>query len=202
MISFPFDDAVILTLDGVGEWTTTAIYLAEKNKITLKEKIDFPNSLGLLYSSFTQYLGFKINEDEYKVMGLAPYGKPIYKEKIFRDMVKVNNNGFFKLNMKYFNYETGLTMINKEFENFFGKKIRKKTEPIENFHKNVAASIQLSLEEIIFKIARYIKEKYKKENLCLAGGVALNCVANGKLQNDKIFKNIWIQPAAGDAEEV
>ena len=102
----PFDDAAILTLDGVGEWTTTAIYLAEKNKITLKEKIDFPNSLGLLYSSFTQYLGFKINEDEYKVMGLAPYGKPIYKEKIFRDMVKVNNNGFFKLNMKYFNYET------------------------------------------------------------------------------------------------
>ena len=132
-------------------------------------------------------------------MGLAPYGKPIYKEKIFRDMVKVNNNGFFKLNMKYFNYETGLTMINREFENFFGKKIRKKTEPIENFHKNVAASIQLSLEEIIFKIARYIKEKYKKENLCLAGGVALNCVANGKLRNNRIFKDIWVQPAAGDA---
>ena len=195
----PFDDAVILTLDGVGEWTTTAIYIAEKNKILLKEKIDFPNSLGLLYSSFTQYLGFKINEDEYKVMGLAPYGKPIYKEKIFSDMVKVKDNGFFELNMKYFNYETGLTMINKEFENFLGKKTRKKSEPIEKFHKNVAASIQAVLEEVIFKIVKYIKGKYQKENLCLAGGVALNCVVNGRLQNDKIFKNIWIQPAAGDA---
>ncbi len=195
----PFDDAVILTLDGVGEWTTTAIYIAEKNKILLKEKIDFPNSLGLLYSSFTQYLGFKINEDEYKVMGLAPYGKPIYKEKIFSDIVRVKDNGFFELNMKYFNYETGLTMINREFENFFGKKTRKKSEPIENFHKNIAASIQAALEEVIFKIVKYIKGKYQKENLCLAGGVALNCVVNGKLQNDKIFKNIWIQPAAGDA---
>ena len=195
----PFDEAIILTLDGVGEWTTTAIYLAEKNKISLKEKIDFPNSLGLLYSSFTQYLGFKINEDEYKVMGLAPYGKPIYKEKIFSNMIRVKDNGFFKLNMKYFDYETGLTMINKEFENFFGEKTRKKSEPIENFHKNVAASIQATLEEVVLKIARYIREKYKKENLCLAGGVALNCVVNGKLQNDKIFKDIWIQPAAGDA---
>ncbi len=195
----PFDDAAILTLDGVGEWTTTAIYLAEKNKILLKEKIDFPNSLGLLYSSFTQYLGFKVNEDEYKVMGLAPYGKPIYKEKILENMVEVFDNGFFKLNMKYFNYEIGLTMINKKFENYFQKKTRKKTEPIENFHKDIASSIQKVLEEIIIKMAKYIKKKYKKKNLCLAGGVALNCVANGKLQNDKIFKNIWIQPAAGDA---
>ena len=195
----PFDNAAILTLDGVGEWTTTAIYLAEKNKILLKEKIDFPNSLGLLYSSFTQYLGFKVNEDEYKVMGLAPYGKPIYKEKILENMVEVFDNGFFKLNMKYFNYEIGLTMINKKFENYFKKKTRKKTEPIENFHKNIASSIQKVLEEIIIKMAKYIRKKYKKENLCLAGGVALNCVVNGKLQNDKVFKNIWIQPAAGDA---
>ncbi len=195
----PFDNAAILTLDGVGEWTTTAIYLAEKNKILLKEKIDFPNSLGLLYSSFTQYLGFKVNEDEYKVMGLAPYGKPIYKEKILENMVEVFDNGFFKLNMKYFNYEIGLTMINKKFENYFKKKTRKKNEPIENFHKNIASSIQKVLEEIIIKMAKYIRKKYKKENLCLAGGVALNCVVNGKLQNDKVFKNIWIQPAAGDA---
>ena len=195
----PYNDAAILTLDGVGEWTTTAIYLADKNNITLKEKIDFPHSLGLLYSSFTQYLGFKVNEDEYKIMGLAPYGKPIYKEKILKNIVDVNENGFFKLNMKYFNYESGLTMINEEFENFFEKKTRNRIEPIEDFHKNMACSIQKVLEEIIIKIVNYIKRKYKKNNLCLAGGVALNCVVNGKLQDKKIFKNIWVQPAAGDA---
>jgi carbamoyltransferase len=195
----PFEDAAILTLDGVGEWTTTAIFLGEKNKITLKEKIDFPNSLGLLYSSFTQYLGFKVNEDEYKIMGLAPYGEPIYKDKIMSEIVEVHENGFFKLNMKYFNYESGLTMINKKFEDFFGKKTRKKNAPIENFHKDLAASIQKTLEEIIIKIAKYIKLKYQKNKLCLAGGVALNCVINGKLQDKKIFKDIWVQPAAGDA---
>ncbi len=195
----PFDEAAILTLDGVGEWTTTAIYQAKNNKINLKEKIDFPHSLGLLYSSFTQYLGFKVNEDEYKVMGLAPYGKPIYRDKILSNIIKVENNGFFKLNMKYFNYEAGLTMINKNFENLFGKRIRGKSEEIESFHKDIASSIQKVLEEIIIKIAKYMKEKYQNENLCLAGGVALNCVINGKLQKEKIFKNIWVQPAAGDA---
>ena len=195
----PFDEAVILTLDGVGEWTTTAIYQGKNNKINLKEKIDFPHSLGLLYSSFTQYLGFKVNEDEYKVMGLAPYGKPIYRDKILSNIIKVENNGFFKLNMKYFNYEAGLTMINKNFENLFGKRIRGKSEEIESFHKDIASSIQKVLEEIIIKIAKYMKEKYQNENLCLAGGVALNCVINGKLQKEKIFKNIWVQPAAGDA---
>ena len=195
----PFDEAAILTLDGVGEWTTTAIYQAKNNKINLKEKIDFPHSLGLLYSSFTQYLGFKVNEDEYKVMGLAPYGKPIYRDKILSNIIKVENNGFFKLNMKYFNYEAGLTMINKNFENLFGKGIRGKSEVIESFHKDIASSIQKVLEEIIIKIAKYMKEKYQNENLCLAGGVALNCVINGKLQKEKIFKNIWVQPAAGDA---
>ena len=162
---------MMLNFEVGGEWTTTAIYIAEKNKISLKEKIDFPNSLGLLYSSFTQYLGFKINEDEYKVMGLAPYGKPIYKEKIFSDMVRVKDNGFFELNMKYFNYETGLTMINREFENFFGKKTRKNSEPIENFHKNIAASIQAALEEVIFKIAKYIKVKYQKKIYVLLEGL-------------------------------
>ena len=195
----PFDKAAILTLDGVGEWTTTAIYQAKNNIINLKEKIDFPHSLGLLYSSFTQYLGFKVNEDEYKVMGLAPYGKPIYKDKILSNIIKVEKNGFFKLNMKYFNYKTGLTMINKNFENLFGRRIRGKSEVIENFHKDIASSIQKVLDEIIIKMAKYIKKKYQNENLCLAGGVALNCVINGKLQKEKIFKNMWIQPAAGDA---
>ena len=134
-------------------------------------------------------------------MGLAPYGKPIYKEKILENMVEVFDNGFFKLNMKYFNYEIGLTMINKNLKTISKKKLEKK-EPIENFHKNIASSIQKVLEEIIIKIAKYIKENIKKENLCLAGGVALNCVVNGKLQNNKIFKNIWIQPPLGMLEEV
>ena len=195
----PYENASILTLDGVGEWTTTAIYEGNENKIKLREKIDFPHSLGLLYSSFTQYLGFKVNEDEYKVMGLAPYGEAKYKNKIFNELIRVNENGFYKLNMKYFNYETGLTMINEKFGNLFGQKQRNKDDPITKFHQDIACSIQKCIEEIIIKIVKYIKLKFKSENLCLAGGVALNCVANGRLYKENIFKNIWVQPAAGDA---
>ena len=195
----PYENASILTLDGVGEWTTTAIYEGNENKIKLREKIDFPHSLGLLYSSFTQYLGFKVNDDEYKVMGLAPYGEAKYKNKIFNELIRVNENGFYKLNMKYFNYETGLTMINEKFGNLFGQKQRNKDDPITKFHQDIACSIQKCIEEIIIKIVKYIKLKFKSENLCLAGGVALNCVANGRLYKENIFKNIWIQPAAGDA---
>lgn len=195
----PFNNAIILTLDGVGEWNTTAIFLGEQNKIQLKEYINFPDSIGLLYSSFTQYLGFKVNEDEYKVMGLAPYGKPKYLKLILKKILKVNKNGSFKMNMKLFNYEIGLTMINEIFEEVFQCPTRKKSEQINQFHMDIASSIQLITEQIILRILRYAKKKYNKKFLCLAGGVALNCVANGKILKSKLFDDIWIQPASGDA---
>ena len=195
----PFEKAAILTADGVGEWTTTSIALGNKNKIKLLKEIQFPNSLGLLYSAFTYYLGFKVNSGEYKLMGLAPYGEPKYIDIIKTNLIDIKDDGSFRLNQKYFNYATGFTMTNKRFDDLFKKKKRESEAEIEKFHMDVASSIQKVTEEIILKISVFIKKKYAVDNLCLAGGVALNCVANGKIYKKKIFKNIWVQPAAGDA---
>ena len=195
----PFDEALILTLDGVGEWSTTTIGIGKGNKINILEEINFPHSIGLLYSAFTYYLGFKVNSGEYKVMGLAPYGEPKYQKIILDKLINVKEDGSFRLDMNYFNYATGLTMTNKKFSEIFGKQVRKPEDKLEQFHLDIASSIQVVVEEIILKISKYIKNKYKISNLCLAGGVALNCVANGKILKKKIFDNIWIQPAAGDA---
>ena len=195
----PYQKSLILTLDGVGEWATTTISIGEKNKIEILEEISFPHSLGLLYSAFTYYLGFKVNSGEYKVMGLAPYGKPIYKDLILDNLLDVKEDGSFRLNQKYFNYSSGLTMTNEKFNKLFQNKNRTPEDKLDKFHMDVAASIQKALEEIIIKITRHFKDKFKIDNLCLAGGVALNCVANGKISEDNNFSNIWIQPAAGDA---
>jgi carbamoyltransferase len=196
----PFEEAVVLTLDGVGEWATTTIGIGKKNKLEIIKEIHFPHSLGLLYSAFTYYVGFKVNSGEYKLMGLAPYGKPLFKDLIFQKLIDLKEDGSFKLNMKYFNYATGLTMTNDKFSKLFGNPVRDPNKDLlTQFHMDLAASIQAVIEEIVIRITKNISSKYKIENLCLAGGVALNCVANGKVQNKKIFKNIWIQPASGDA---
>ncbi len=196
----PFNDAIILTLDGVGEWATTTIALGQGNKIKMLKEIHFPHSIGLLYSAFTYYIGFKVNSGEYKVMGLAPYGKPIYKEKILNNLIDVKSDGSFKLNMDYFNYATGLTMTNKKFSKLFGHPVRSPDKDLlTQFHMDIAASVQAVIEEVILKLVRNISQEYKIKNLCLAGGVALNCVANGKILKKRIFENIWIQPASGDA---
>ena len=196
----PFEEAAILTLDGVGEWATTTIAYGKNNKIKMLEEIHFPHSLGLLYSAFTYYLGFKVNSGEYKVMGLAPYGEPKYKELIYKNLIDVKPDGSFKLNMNFFEFATGLKMTNTKFSKLFGKKVRtSEIEQITQFHMDVASSIQVVIEEIILKIVRNLKKKLNVNNLCLAGGVALNCVANGKILREKIFENIWVQPAAGDA---
>ena len=196
----PFDEAVILTLDGVGEWATTTVAIGKKNKLEIIKEIHFPHSLGLLYSAFTYYTGFKVNSGEYKLMGLAPYGKPIYKDVIKEKLLDLKNDGSFKLNMKYFNYTTGLTMTNQKFSKLFDHPVRdSKKDLLTQFHMDIAASIQTVTEEIVLKITKNISQEYKIKNLCLAGGVALNCVANGKIHNEKFFDNIWIQPAAGDA---
>ncbi len=195
----PFEEAVILTADGVGEWSTTTVAIGKKNKLEIIKEIHFPHSLGLLYSAFTYYTGFKVNSGEYKLMGLAPYGNPIYEKQI-RKLIDIKDDGSFRLDQKYFSYATGLKMTNDNFDNLFGNKPRNpKNEKISQFHMDIAASIQKITEEIILKMATAIQKEYGIKNLCLAGGVALNCVANGKLLNEKIFKNIWIQPAAGDA---
>ena len=196
----PFEEAIILTLDGVGEWATTTVAVGKKNKLEILNEIHFPHSLGLLYSAFTYYTGFKVNSGEYKLMGLAPYGKPIFKDLIIEKLLDLKEDGSFKLNMKYFNYATGLTMTNEKFSKLFGQPVRdSKKDLLTQFHMNVASSIQAVTEEIILKITKNISSKYKIKNLCLAGGVALNCVANGKILKEKVFENIWIQPAAGDA---
>ena len=195
----PFDEAIILTADGVGEWATTTVAIGRGNKLEVKKEIHFPHSLGLLYSAFTYYTGFKVNSGEYKLMGLAPYGRPIYVDKI-KKLVDIKRDGTFRLDQKYFNYATGLTMTNEKFHSLFGQKPRvPDKDEINEFHMDIAASIQKVTEEIMIKLAKSIKEEYGLNNLCLAGGVALNCVANGKILKEKIFKNIWIQPAAGDA---
>ena len=196
----PFEKAIILTLDGVGEWVTSSVCIGDKSNIKIIKEILFPHSLGLLYSAFTQYLGFKVNSGEYKLMGLAPYGKPIYKELILKEIVDVKDDGSFFLNLKYFNYMTGLTMINNKFCDLFGKPLRKsEKEEINQFHMNIASSIQSVLEDIVIKITKKLYDEYKVSNLVLSGGVALNCVANGKILKNTGFKNIWIQPASGDA---
>ena len=196
----PFKDAIVLTLDGVGEWATTTVAEGSGNKLNLLKEIHFPHSIGLLYSAFTYYTGFKINSGEYKVMGLAPYGEPKYKDVIMRELIDLKNDGSFKLNMKYFNYATGLTMTNQKFSNLFKNPVRDpKKDLLTQFHMDIAASIQSVTEEIILKLTKSISKEFDSRNLCLAGGVALNCVANGKILKEKIFDNLWIQPAAGDA---
>ncbi len=196
----PFDEAIVLTADGVGEWATTTVAIGKKSDLQIKKEIHFPHSLGLLYSAFTYYTGFKVNSGEYKLMGLAPYGEPKYSDKIKENLIDIKNDGSFRMNQDFFNYTTGLTMTNSKFHNLFGQDPRDpKTEKVTQFHMDIAASIQKVTEEIILKISKSLKNEYKISNLCLAGGVALNCVANGKILEEKIFDNIWIQPAAGDA---
>ncbi len=195
----PYNESIIITADGVGEWATTTVAIGKNNKIEIKKEIHFPHSLGLLYSAFTYYTGFKVNGGEYKLMGLAPYGKPTYVNEI-RKLIDIKNDGTFRLNQDYFNYATGLTITNEKFNKLFGKKPRDPVnESLSEFHMNIAASIQNVTEEIMIKLARSVAKEYRIKNLCLAGGVALNCVANGKILKENIFENIWVQPAAGDA---
>jgi len=196
----PFNEAIILTADGVGEWATTTVAIGKNNKVMLKKEIEFPHSLGLLYSAFTYYAGFKVNGGEYKLMGLAPYGEPKFAQIILDNLIDIKEDGSFRLNQKYFDYATGLTMTNNNFNKLFGNLPRNPDEEeVGQFHMDIAASIQNVTEQVMMKIVKYLHKEYKIDNLCLAGGVALNCVANGKILNEKIFKNIWIQPAAGDA---
>ncbi len=195
----PFKEAIVLTADGVGEWATTTVAVGKGNDLEIKKEIHFPHSLGLLYSAFTYYTGFKVNSGEYKLMGLAPYGNPIYEERI-KQLIDIKDDGTFRLDQKYFNYATGLTMTNDKFDNLFGQKPRNpKNDKITQFHMDIAASIQKVTEEIMINLSKSIRNEYGIKNLCLAGGVALNCVANGKILREKIFDNIWVQPAAGDA---
>ena len=195
----PFNEAVVLTADGVGEWATTTVAVGKDNNLEIKKEIHFPHSLGLLYSAFTYYTGFKVNSGEYKLMGLAPYGDPIYEDKV-KELIDIKDDGTFRLDQNYFNYATGLTMTNDKFNKLFGQNPRDpEKENITQFHMNIAASIQKVTEEVMLKLAKAIRKEYNIKNLCLAGGVALNCVANGKILQEKIFENIWIQPAAGDA---
>ena len=196
----PFKEAIVLTIDGVGEWATTTVAIAKDNNLKIIKEIHFPHSLGLLYSAFTYYTGFKVNSGEYKVMGLAPYGEPKYKDLIIKKIIDLKKDGSFRLNMSYFNYATGLTMTNKKFSNLFGEPVRDpKKELLTQFHMDIASSIQAVTEEIILRITSNLTKEYKIKNLCLAGGVALNCVANGKILKNNDFDKIWIQPAAGDA---
>ena len=196
----PFNDAIVLTADGVGEWATTTVAIGKKNKLEIVKELHFPHSLGLLYSAFTYYTGFKVNSGEYKLMGLAPYGKPLYEKKILDNLIDVKEDGTFILIQDYFNYATGLTMTNKKFDKLFGQKPRNpETDKITQFHMDIAASIQKVTETIMLKLAKSLREEFNIPNLCLAGGVALNCVANGKILEKKIFNNIWVQPASGDA---
>ncbi len=196
----PFEEAVVLTADGVGEWATTTVALGKKNILQIKKEIHFPHSIGLLYSAFTYYTGFKVNSGEYKLMGLAPYGEPKYIDLIINNLIHIKEDGSFRLNQDFFNYATGLTMTNSNFHNLFGQEPRNsKSDKITQFHMDIAASIQKVTEDLMIKICKSLRQEYKISNLCLAGGVALNCVANGKILKEKIFDNIWIQPAAGDA---
>ena len=195
----PFNEALILTIDGVGEWATTSVALGEENKIDLIKEIHFPHSLGLLYSAFTYYLGFKVNGGEYKVMGLAPYGEPKYKGLILDNLVEIKDDGSFGLNQDFFNYSTGLTMVNEKFCKLFSKPERKPESELLQFHMDIAASVQSVTEEALLKMVTVLSTEHNTQNLCLAGGVALNCVANSKILNSGSFKNVWVQPAAGDA---
>ena len=195
----PFKKAAVLTLDGVGEWATTSLAIGNENILEVVKEIHFPHSIGLLYSAFTYYIGFEVNSGEYKVMGLAPYGKPHYMNKIFDQLIDLKPDGSFRLNQSYFNYCTGLSMTNKKFDDLFGGKPRNPSDPLTERHMDLAASIQAATELILLRLTRSISKETGLENLCLAGGVALNCVANGKILREGRFNNIWIQPAAGDA---
>lgn len=193
-----FTDAAVVTVDGVGEWATATIGYGQDTKLEIKKEIHFPHSLGLLYSAITYYIGFKVNSAEYKVMGLAPYGEPKYVEQI-RQLIDIKEDGSFQLNMDYFTYEHGLCMTGKKIEELFGRPTRKPESELEQFHKDIARSVQEVTEEVMLKIAAHAKKIHPSENLCLAGGVALNCVANGKILQSGLFKNVYIQPASGDA---
>jgi carbamoyltransferase len=195
----PFDSAAVLTMDGVGEWTTTSLAVGSGNKLAVHKEIHFPHSLGLLYSAITYYTGFKVNSGEYKVMGLAPYGQPVYADLIKEHLIDIKEDGSFRLNMQYFNFATGLTMTNDRFNSLFGGPPRTSEGLLSQREMDLAASVQSVTEEVVLKLARNIRKSTGLNNLCLAGGVALNCVANGKLLKEKIFDRVWIQPAAGDA---
>jgi carbamoyltransferase len=195
-----FDEAVVLTMDGVGEWPTTSVALGNGNHLSVVKELHFPHSLGLLYSAFTYYIGFRVNSGEYKLMGLAPYGEPKYKSLILDKLMDLKDDGTFRLDLDYFDYCTGLTMTNARFASLFGEPVRVPEDArLTSFHMDIAASIQAVTEEVMLRLARALAREYGSPNLCLAGGVALNCVANGKLHRDGSFKNIWVQPAAGDA---
>src|SRR5215472_808545 len=195
----PFEEAAILTLDGVGEWATATQGVGHGNYLELIREIRFPHSLGLLYSAFTYYLGFKVNSAEYKVMGAAPYGTPIYYDTILKELVDLRDDGSFKLNMRYFAFDYGLTMTNQRFADLFGQPVRQSESALEQFHWDMAASVQKVTEEIVLRMARDLHQRTGRENLCMAGGVALNCVANGRVLREGPFKRLWVQPAAGDA---
>ena len=196
----PFENAVVLTLDAVGEWATTTVAIGKGNKLKIVKELHFPHSLGLLYSAFTYYTGFKVNSGEYKVMGLAPYGEPVYKDLILDNIIDLKEDGSFRLDQSYFNYVSGLTMTSKKFSDLFEHPVRNPDKDLlTEFHMNIAASIQAVTEEIVLRITRNLAKEFDVPNLCMAGGVALNCVANGAILKDGYFKDLWIQPAAGDA---
>ncbi len=195
----PFAEALVLTMDGVGEWATTSAAMGRGNQIDVLREIHFPHSLGLLYSAFTYYTGFKVNSGEYKLMGLAPYGRPRYARHIRENLIDIKPDGSFRLNLDYFNYCTGLTMTSPAFDNLFGAPARKPEDKLQQFHMDIASSVQVVLEEVVLRMTRSLQQETGARNLCLAGGVALNCVANGKVLRDKRFDGIWVQPAAGDA---
>lgn len=195
----PFEEAAVLTMDGVGEWTTTSIGVGKGNQLDLLEELSFPHSLGLLYSAFTYYLGFKVNSGEYKVMGLAPYGKPKYVNLIRENLIDLKEDGSFRMDMKYFNFLGGMTMTNSKFDDLMGGPVRKSETKLAQREMDIAASLQVVTEEVMLKMSRHVRKLTGMKYLCLAGGVALNCVGNGKILKEKIFDDIWIQPAAGDA---
>jgi carbamoyltransferase len=196
----PFEDAAVLTMDGVGEWATTSLGVGSGNNLNIFKEIHFPHSLGLLYSAFTYYTGFKVNSGEYKLMGLAPYGEPKYASLILDHLIRVNDDGSFWLDQSYFDYCVGLRMTNEKFSELFGQPVRHpERDLLTQFHMDVAASIQAVTEHVVLKLARALRQETQSRNLCMAGGVALNCVANGKLRKEGLFDDIWIQPAAGDA---
>jgi len=196
----PFEEAVVLTLDGVGEWATATVALGKGRELTIEKELHFPHSLGLLYSAFTYYTGFRVNSGEYKVMGLAPYGEPRFADLILDTLVDLKEDGSFRLDQSYFNYCTGLTMTNQRFADLFGEPARhSENELLTRFHMDIAASVQKVTEEIVLRLTRSLAKEYGLPNLCMAGGVALNCVANGKILRENVFKDLWIQPAAGDA---
>jgi carbamoyltransferase len=196
----PFEEAVVLTMDGVGEWTTTSAAIGRGNELRIFKEIHFPHSLGLLYSAITYYIGFKVNSGEYKVMGLAPYGEPKYKDLMLENIMDLKDDGSFRLNMEYFNYCTGLTMTNQKFADLFGEPVREREDALlEQFHMDMAASVQAVTEEVVSRLIKDLVRETGIKNVCLAGGVALNCVANGKLVREGLVENLWVQPAAGDA---